>query len=120
MTTKEFNVLSSDGVSAYSVVVEWNGSNLSVACNCKAGALGDWCRHKSGLLNGDESILVVKDNLIDVLQWVKGSSVHSAISHIHVAESQQREAEASLKKAKANVLAAKQVVANLINPRGKK
>lgn len=70
MTTKEFSVYSSDGVSVYTVVVEWNGKDLSVACDCKAGSLGDWCRHKSGLLNGEEAILATKDNLTDVLQWV--------------------------------------------------
>jgi len=120
MTTKEFSVYSSDGVSAYTVVVEWNGKDLSVACNCKAGSLGDWCRHKSGLLNGEEANLATKDNLTDVLQWVKASPVYAGMSDIHVAENQQREAEALLKKAKAKVQAAKQAVANLVNPRVKK
>jgi hypothetical protein len=120
MTTKEFSVYSSDGVSTYTVVVKWNGNDLSVACDCKAGLLGDWCRHKSGVLNGQEAILANKCNLIDVLQWVKASPVCAAMSEIHVAEKQQREAEASLKKAKAMVLAAKLAAATLINPRMKK
>jgi len=120
MTTKEFGVYSSDGVSAYTVVVEWNGKDLSVTCDCKAGSLGDWCRHKSGLLNGEEAILATKDNLTDVLQWVKASPVCAAMSDIHVAENQQREAEALLKKAKAKVQAAKQAAATLVNPRVKK
>jgi hypothetical protein len=120
MTAKEFSVFSSDGVSAYTVVVEWNGKDLSVACNCKAGSLGDWCRHKSGLLNGEEANLATKDNLTDVLQWVKASPVCAVMSEIHIAETHQREVEALLKKAKAEVQAAKQAVANLVNPRVKK
>jgi hypothetical protein len=120
MTAKEFSVYSSDGVSAYTVIVEWNGKDLSVACGCKAGLLGDWCRHKSSLLNGDETILATKDNLTDVLQWIKASPVYAAMSDIHVAENQQREVEALLKKAKGKVQAAKQVAANLVNPRVKK
>ena len=120
MTTKEFSVYSSDGVSAYTVVVEWNGEDLSVACNCKAGSLGDWCRHKSGLLNGEEGNLATKDDLTDVLQWVNASPVCAAISDIHIAENQQRESETLLKRAKAKVQAAKQAAANLVNPRVKK
>lgn len=115
MTTKNFSVFSSDGVSAYTVFVEWNGKDLFVACDCRAGSSGDWCRHKSGLLNGEEGILAVKDNLTDVLKWVGASPVHAAILRIQYAENQQREAEVSLKKAKNNVLAAKKTAANLIN-----
>lgn len=120
MTTKEFSVYSSDGVSAYTVVVEWNGKDFSVACDCKAGSLGGWCRHKSSLLNGEEAILATKDSLVDLLQWIKASPINAAMSDIHEAEKQQREVEALLKKAKAKVQAAKQVAANLVNPRVKK
>lgn len=119
MATKVFSVYRSDGESAYTVVVEWNGKDLSVACDCKTGSLGDWCRHKCGLLNGEEAILATKDNLTDVLQWVKASPVYTAMSEIHVAENQQKEAGALLKKAKAKVQAAKGAVANLVNPRVK-
>jgi hypothetical protein len=120
MITKEFSVYSSDGMSVYKVVIEWNGKDLSVACDCKAGSLGDWCRHKSGLLNGEEATLATKVNLTDLLQWVKESSVYGALSDIQIAENQQREAEALLKKAKAKVQAAKHVAARLVSPRAKK
>lgn len=115
MPTKKFRALNSEGVSAYTVIVEWNGKDLYVACDCKAGSLGDWCRHKSGVLNGEESILADGDTLTDVLTWVSLSSVSTAIARIREAENQRSDAEASLKKAKANVLAAKKVVMNLIN-----
>ncbi len=120
MTTREFSVYSSDGESTYTVVVEWNGKDVFVACDCKAGSLGDWCRHKSGLLNGEDAMLATKDNLTDVLQWVKASPVYAAMSEIHVAENQQKEAEALLKKAKTKVQAAKRAVANLVSTRVKK
>lgn len=115
MTTKEFSVYSSDGAATYTVVFEWNGKDLNVVCDCKAGTMGDWCRHKNGLLNGDEAILVAKENLTDVLQWVKASPVHVAMSDIQAAEIQQKEAEASLKKAKARVQAAKRAAAGLVS-----
>jgi hypothetical protein len=120
MTTKEFRVYSSDELSSYTVVVKWNGNELSVACDCKAGSIGDWCRHKNGLLNGEEAILAAKDNLTDVLQWVKASPIYAVMSDIHVAESQQKEAEALLKKAKSKVQATKRAAANLVNPFVKK
>lgn len=116
MTINEFSVYSSDGKSTYKVVVEWNRKDLFLTCDCKAGSLGDWCRHKSGLLNGEDHILTTKGNLTDVLQWVKESPVYAAISEIHVAENQQKEAEALLKRAKAKVHAAKQAAASLVNP----
>jgi hypothetical protein len=120
MTAKAFSVYSSDGASTYSVVVEWNGKDLSVACNCKAGSMGDWCRHKSGILNGEEAILAAKDDLTDVLQWVKASPINAAMSGIQAAEIQQKEAEAALKKAKAKVQAAKRVTADLVSSHGEK
>jgi hypothetical protein len=120
MTIKEFSVHSSDGVSAYTVLVEWNEKDLSVACNCRVGSLGDWCRHKSGLLSGEEGNLATKDDLTNVLQWVKASPVYAAMSDIRIAENQQRESEALLKKAKGKVQAAKQAAANLVNPCVKK
>jgi hypothetical protein len=115
VTAKTFSVHSSDGATIYTVIVEWNGKDLNVACNCKAGALGDWCRHKNYLLNGCETILAVKEDLTDVLQWVRASPVYAAMSDIQAAEIQQKEAEASLKKAKAKVQAAKRAAADLVS-----
>jgi hypothetical protein len=119
MTTKVFSVYSSDGATTYTVVVEWNGIDLKVACNCKAGLLGDWCRHKSGLINGDEAILVAREDLTDILHWVRASPVYTAISDIQAAEIQQKDAEGLLKKAKDKVKAAKQMAAGLVRPHRK-
>jgi hypothetical protein len=120
MATKKFSVYSSDGASTYSVVVEWNGKDLSVVCNCKAGSMGDWCRHKGGILNGEEAILAAKDDLTDVLQWVKASPVHAAMFSIQAAEIQQKEADAAFKKAKARLQAAKRATADLVSSYGEK
>lgn len=120
MTTKKFSVFSSDGVSVYTVVIERNGNDLFVACDCKAGSLGEWCRHKGRLLNGDEAILAVKDDLTEVLEWVRISPVQAAISHIQDLENQQREADALLRKTKKHLMAARKAAAYLINPNGNK
>jgi hypothetical protein len=117
MTTKEFSVLSSDGVSAYTVTFEWNGKDLSVACNCKAGLIGDWCRHKSGLLNGDES---KNSNWTEVENWINASPVCSVLTEIREAENQLKEVERLLKKAKVKVQEAKRTAADMVNPRLKK
>ena len=116
MTTKEFGARSSDGVSTYAVIVEWDGSALHVTCDCRAGELGGWCRHKDGLLKGDNKILVVDDDLTEILQWVKASPIHSAMSDIDAAAAQQKEAEAVLKKAKERVAALRRVLADLVSP----
>lgn len=114
MTTKVFSVFSSGGVAQYTVVFEWNGKDLNVVCNCKAGLLGDWCRHKSGLLNGDSALLAVKEDLTDVLQWAKQSPVFAAMSDIKAAELHQKELEILLKKAKSKVQAAKRAAAEMV------
>jgi hypothetical protein len=120
MPTKVLSVHSSDGVATYTVIVKWDGKDLSVGCDCKAGSLGDWCRHKSGILNGEDAILAAKEDLTDVLQWVKASPVHTAMSNIQSAEIQQKEAEVEFKKAKAKVQAAKRAAADLLSLHGKK
>lgn len=120
MTTKAYSVYSSDRLATYTVVVEWNGSDLKVSCDCKAGSLGDWCRHKSSLLKGDETVLTTNDDLTEVLQWVKSSPIHGAITDIEAAEVVQKEAESTLKIAKAKVQAAKRVAASLLGSHRKR
>lgn len=104
---KGFHVRSSDGVSSYAVMFEYDGSGLQVKCDCKAGMLGQMCRHKERLILGDGSVLSVADDLSDVLRWVAASPVQQAIDAVREAESKTRAAqiaEKSAKKALANLL----------------
>jgi hypothetical protein len=58
---------------AYDVTFRNEGSLLVVSCPCKAGIYGNLCKHKTQLLNGDESILYSQDDapaLREVREWV--------------------------------------------------
>ena len=62
---------------AYNVTFQNKGGLLIVFCPCKAGIYGNLCKHKTRLLNGDESILYNQDDapaLREVREWVSQSS----------------------------------------------
>lgn len=106
------NARSSDGTSSYSVEFNWDGANLEIFCDCRAGALGRHCRHKEGLILGDKSILMNSSDesaLEEILGWVK-------LSPVAIALAQYRDAEEKLKAAQAAVIAAKKLLENAIRP----
>lgn len=110
MMRKEFRVASSNGMSSYAVVFIRNGDQLYVTCDCKAGALGQACRHKEGLINGDRGLLRVDEDMSEVLKWVQESQVGRAAERL-------RDAEAGIKIAQTAVKSAKKELADLVNPR---
>jgi hypothetical protein len=61
---------------AYDVIFQNKGGLLVVFCSCKAGIYGNLCKHKTRLLNGDESMLYNRDDasaLREVREWVTRS-----------------------------------------------
>jgi uncharacterized Zn finger protein len=100
MVTKEFAVASSSGSTSYPVRFFWNGKDLHVTCGCKAGILGQSCKHKVALMSGDRSILAVDADLTEVLRWIQDSPVRSALSRLGDAEARVEEAQAEARKAK--------------------
>lgn len=98
-----FRVNSSDGTSFYSVEFDWDGKQLAVFCDCRAGVLGQHCRHKEGLLLGDPSLLsdsADSERLFVVVDWVRQSSVGLALQQMKDAEARAAVAQASAKAAK--------------------
>lgn len=57
-----FEVLSSDGSTAYNVTVGVNDGNVRASCTCRAGELGKLCKHQIGILSGQTVLLVSPDN----------------------------------------------------------
>ena len=61
----------------YDVTFSNENGILSVSCSCKAGVYHKLCKHKTGLLNGDEAML---DNcnevpaLRQIREWLRQSS----------------------------------------------
>ena len=72
----------------YNVIFTNNDDSFTVSCTCQAGVFGKLCKHKTQLLQGDESMLQNQDEaslLVEILSWVKISEYadllaeHSAI-----------------------------------------
>ena len=49
--------VSSSSGDPYDVHFQFSENKFTVFCNCQAGIYGKLCKHKTGLLNGDSSIL---------------------------------------------------------------
>lgn len=94
---------SSDGTSSYSVEFNWDGNRLEVICDCRAGMLGQHCRHKDGLMRGDHSLLLdssVGPVLDEVVSWVRLSPVGTASTQLRGAEEKLKAAQVAVKAAK--------------------
>jgi hypothetical protein len=103
---------SSDGTSSYSVEFNLDGNRLEVFCDCRAGVLGQHCRHKEGLIRGDRALLLDSSDgavLDEVVNWVRRSPVGTA-------STQLRDAEEKLKAAQVAVRAAKKSLENAMRP----
>ncbi len=105
-------VKSSDGTSSYSVEFNWDGHRLEVLCDCRAGVLGQHCRHKEGLIHGDHSLLSDSSDgpaLDEVVGWVR-------LSPVGTASTQLREAEERFKAAQVDAKAAKKSLERAMRP----
>jgi uncharacterized Zn finger protein len=94
----------------YKVTFSKNGDNLRARCTCRAGIMGQYCKHRLNILCGElESI--VSNNQSDVAavtSWLPGSDVEEALLKLAEAESTLAKAQAEvsgLKKALARKLA---------------
>lgn len=103
---------SSDGTSSYLVEFKWDERRLEVLCDCRAGVLGQHCRHKEGLIRGDRSLLWDSSDdpvLNEVVSWVR-------LSPVGTASTQLRDAEATHKAAQVAVKVAKKSLENAMRP----
>jgi DNA ligase (NAD+) len=93
----------------YRVSFAKNGDNLTARCTCRAGYMGQFCKHRLDILCGDTGA-IVSDNLADVTivtSWLTGSDVEAALHRLAAAEATLAKAQAEvsgLKKALAKKL----------------
>jgi len=93
---KQFAVRSSDGTTLYSIVFVREGGGIRVRCNCKAGAMGQMCKHKDGLLLGDATLLADPQKapeLREVQTWIAQSELKVLLSAIREAENAAKTAQ---------------------------
>jgi uncharacterized Zn finger protein len=90
----------------YVVLVEKNGDNLTLSCDCPAGSKGQHCKHRYSLLEGKDPGVVGgdRDRIEELPDLLKGTDVEAAIRDL-------RDAELEAERAKRRVSAAKKMVA---------
>lgn len=72
-----------------------DGDGLVATCTCAAGEVGQSCKHRLAILNGDASA-VVSENRADaeiVAGWIPGTPLASALEALATAERQLEEAK---------------------------
>ena len=72
----------------YVVEFRKEGSNLSAYCTCPAGEVGQYCKHRFRLLQGDTEGLVGgnAEAVTKVMSWLPGTDVEAALIELGRAE----------------------------------
>lgn len=97
---RQFSVMSSDGTTLYSIIFIREGAAIRVRCNCKAGAMGQMCKHKEGLLLGDAALLADPQEtpeLREIQAWIAQSELKALLSAISEAEDAAKTAQGRVK-----------------------
>jgi hypothetical protein len=98
----------------YLVVFVWTSKTLSVSCDCRAGELGNICKHKLALLRNDSSILydaAQSDDLRKAFTWVQSTSLPLLLKEL---EETERQTEKTIALAKKQLASIKQKVGRLL------
>ena len=92
-------VNSSSGTGSYLVHVIYDGSSLSIHCDCQAGKLGQSCRHKFGIISGNQEILADKNQSVELERiqgWLQKTTIPNLLNQLNDAESQAQKAKNDL------------------------
>jgi hypothetical protein len=99
-------VHSSDGDDMYLVSFRRRGTRLSLSCTCGSGKYGKLCKHKLGLISGENFPSVFDDDLhqLDIIsKMVEGSILLSRLAEYRIAKSRAEEAKTELELSKARL-----------------
>lgn len=100
MIELKFEVTGSSGDIYYVDFAKGEGNALSAYCNCRAGEIGDPCKHRLDILKGSTAN-VASDNIPDVstvAEWYKGSDIQTSIQD---QQAENEKADIIISKAKA-------------------
>lgn len=86
----------------YEVKLRKDGNNLTAICSCPAGRLGQYCKHRFQILEG-EAMGIVSDNQSEVSlvkEWLRGTDVEAALQDVRDSEKAAEMAKKYLSDAK--------------------
>lgn len=97
----EFSVQGSEPI-PYVVRFSKEGENLKASCTCRAGVMGQICKHRLSILNGEKSEIISDnaDNVAEVVSWLAGSAVALAMANVASLEAEKKLIEEKIKIAK--------------------
>jgi len=86
----------------YEVTFIKDDASLTALCSCPAGTYGNFCKHRIQILDGNFASISSDnaDRATDVLRWLKGTDVESALLEMRDAEKSGDSAEDALAAAK--------------------
>ena len=90
---------------AYVVEFRKDGSNLSAYCTCPAGEVGQYCKHRFRILEGDiEGVVGGREPEVKmVASWLPGTDVGAAMLELAKAEAIFEQAKKDVSALKKNV-----------------
>ncbi len=94
--------------SPYEVIFQKDGARLSASCTCAAGGMGQSCKHRLSLLEGNADG-VVSDNVFEIgviSTWLSGSTIANAMAEVAAADRDLERAKKAVVKARKNLAAA--------------
>ena len=108
METITFSVQGS-AEAPYEVEFRRDGANLTAYCTCPAGAVGQYCKHRLRILQGDnEGVVGGREEEVQVVAtWLAGTDVEAAMLEL-------AKAEALFEQAKKDVSALKKKLARAL------
>lgn len=101
MASITFQVQGSASV-PYEVTFSREGSNLTAICNCPAGLMGQYCKHRFNILDGavDGIVSNNENEVATVAGWLPGTDVEAAMKVVATAEQEVERAKKAATAAK--------------------
>lgn len=107
----ELSITASTRKRPYRIEVLGQGDKISVFCDCPAGALGRFCKHKAAVVSGDRSLLATPEE--EKEEWTAAQAL-LANSALPAKLMALRDAEAATKPDKQKIKSMKMRISRLM------